>query len=167
MNKTNIKYIYKIASMDELNLRWERNIAQNMGDDRWIYWKDNVIEDTKAGKCKTFVILFENEPVGEGTLLFSPECGAINGRTELADGINITNINALRIERIHEGKGHISKLVKFMEQYAINAGYKAVTIGVEARKTRNLAIYLHWGYDTFVKSEIEDGVLVLYYLKQL
>lgn len=46
-------------------------------------------------------------------------------------------------------------------------GLKALTIGVDAWETRNLGIYLHWGYDTFVMAEEEDGDLVLYYAKKL
>jgi GNAT superfamily N-acetyltransferase len=71
------------------------------------------------------------------------------------------------MQKLHEGKGYISKLVHFMEQYAVDNGYTELTIGVEARETRNLAIYLHWGYDKFVMSEIEEGALVLYYSKKL
>lgn len=161
-------YEYKIATMEELERRWDINIANNIGDNRWVDWKTMFIDDNKTGKCKTFVVLCGEEPVGEGTLLFSPE--KVQGRTELADGVNIANINALRIEKSHEGKGHISKLVKLMEQYAIDNGYKTLTIGVEAKETRNIAIYLHWGYTTFVTSEIseiEEEGLVLYYSKLL
>lgn len=160
-------YEYKVASEDELNWIWEKDIAENVGDQRWIDWKIDYIKDNKVGRCKTFVVLWNGEPVGQGTLLFSLECSTINGRTKLTDGVNTANINALRIEKAHEGKGHISKLIRIMEQYAKNEGYKALTIGVEAKETRNLGIYLHWGYDTFVTSEIEDGVLVLYYSKSL
>jgi len=43
-------------------------------------------------------------------------------------------------------------------------------IGVEPKETRNISIYFHWGYDTFVKSEIsdiEEEGLILYYSKGL
>ena len=113
----------------------------------------------------TFTVIVDNIPVGEGTLLFSSECSAINGRTNLADNSTIANINALRIRKKHEGKGYISTLVKLMEDYAAQNGYKCLTIGVDAKETRNLAIYLHWGYNEFVTSEVEDGELVLYYAK--
>ncbi|MCL1859077.1 MAG: GNAT family N-acetyltransferase [Oscillospiraceae bacterium] len=161
-------YEYKAASIEELERRWDINIANNPGDNRWVDWKTQYIENNKTGKCKTFVVLFDGEPIGEGTLLFSPEC--VRGNIEHADGINRANINALRIEKAHEGKGHISKLVKLMEQYAIDNGYKTLTIGVEATETRNMAIYLHWGYTTFVTSEIseiEEEGLVLVYSKLL
>ena len=94
-------------------------------------------------------------------------CRAIGGRSLLADGRETANINALRIEKAYEDQGHISRLVKLMEKYAKDAGYERLTIGVEAHMTRNLAIYLHWGYREFVLSEVEDGVLVLYYQKKL
>ncbi len=167
MEKYNSGFEYKAASIEELEFIWDKDIADNAGNSRWIEWKTEYIENNMAGKCRTFVILHDNHPIGQGTLLFSPECSAIDGRTELADGLNATNINALRIDKNYEGQGHISKLRKVMEQYAVNAGYTTITIGVEARETRNLAIYLHWGYNVFVNSELEDGVLVLYYSKQL
>lgn len=110
------------------------------------------------------------EPIGEATLLLSPHCGAINGRLTLANGKDIVNINGLRVDKPYRGKGLSTALVKFIEQYAKNSGYKIITIGVEAKETRNIAIYLHWGYDTFVTSEIseiEEEGLVLYYSKKL
>ena len=106
-------------------------------------------------------------PVGEGTLLFSPDCRAIRGRLELADGKTVTNINALRIREAYEGKGYISALVKYMEAYAAKQGYRRVTIGAEAVEARNLGIYLHWGYNQFVMSEGEGQELTLYYAKDL
>ena len=74
----------------------------------------------------TFTVIVDNIPVGEGTLLFSSECSAINGRTNLADNSTIANINALRIRKKHEGKGYISTLVKLMEDYAFQ-GSKSIS----------------------------------------
>jgi len=162
-----LEYRYKEASLFDLELRWDKNISNNAGDDRWIAWKAVAIEENKSNILKTFVVLYGRELIGEGTLIFSSNTGAINGRLELANHLTTVNINGLRIDKPHEGKGHISKLVKVMEQYAKEKGYKLATIGVEAKETRNLGIYLHWGYDTFVTHEIEDGELVLYYSKVL
>ena len=167
INEQSLQYEYRVATIDDLNAIWEKNITDNTGDNRWIRWKTEAIKDNRIGICKTFVIVYNGKPIGEGTLLLSPECSAVNGRTEIADGINIVNINALRNDKAHEGKGHISKLVAMMEKYALAAGYTTITIGVEAKETRNLAIYLHWGYDIFVESELEEGSLVLYYSKVL
>lgn len=160
---------YELTEATESLLRqiWAKNLAANPGDARWVSWREEALANNRSGRSKTFLALFRGEPVGEGTLLFSPDCSAIRGRTALADGLTVANINALRIEKAHEGKGHISALVAMMERYALSRGIQTLTIGVEAAQTRNLAIYLHWGYSAFVHAEMEENELVLYYAKRL
>ena len=158
---------YRKATLQDLEHLWNINIAENPDDPRWEDWKREYISHNQTGKVCTFAVVIEGEPVGEGTLLFSPECSAISGRTQLADGSTVANINALRIRKAHEGQGHISALVRLMESYAADHGIARLTIGVEAKETRNIAIYLHWGYTEFVTHAIEDGELVLYYAKNL
>ena len=158
---------YRKATAEDLEIIWDYQIEQNPGDPNWIRWKKQFIDDNHSGAAATFVAVVDGVPVGEGTLLFSPECRAIRGRLDLADGKTVTNINALRIREAYEGKGYISALVKFMEAYAADHGYTQVTIGVEAVEARNLGIYLHWGYNRFIMSEGEDMELTLYYGKAL
>ena len=159
--------IVRKATTEDLESLWNRNIAAHPDNPQWVKWKAQFLADNQTGRAATFAVLCDGEPVGEGTLLFSPECKAIRGRLALADGQSVTNINALRIQKEHEGKGYISALVHEMEAYARQNGYASVTIGVEAKETRNLAIYLHWGYNRFVCSEMDGGELVLYYAKDL
>ena len=158
---------YRKATMQDLEHLWNTNIAENPDDPRWAGWKQEYISLNQSGKGCTFTVVTDGEPIGEGTLLFSPDCGAIACRGDLADGSATANINALRIRKTHEGKGHISALVRLMESYAAEHGITRLTIGVEAKETRNTAIYLHWGYTDFVTHAIEDGELVLYYAKNL
>ena len=158
---------YRKATLQDLEHLWNINIAENPDDPNWAAWKKDYISYNQTGKGNTFTVVIDNEPVGEGTLLFSPECSAISGRTELADGSTVAQINALRIRKPYEGQGHISTLVRLMESYAAEHGMTRLTIGVEAKETRNTAIYLHWGYTDFVTHAIEDGELVLYYAKNL
>lgn len=160
------RFTYKLASRNELETIWNKNIRRNRRDKRWLAWKDEFIANHVSGRSKTFLVLDDGEPVGEGTLLFSPQCSAVNSRTQLADGGKTANINALRIEKVYENQGHISRLIQVMEQFAKENGYRTLTIGVEAQETRNLAIYLHWGYTNFVMAEAEEGNLVLYYSKR-
>lgn len=162
-----MNYEYVPATEELLKNIWEKNIKANSDDKRWNKWRDEAIANNSCGKSKTFLVLYKGVPVGEGTLLFADDCSAIRGRTMLADGKKTANINALRIEKEHEGKGHISKLVDLMERHAVEHGYRKLTIGVEAKESRNLAIYLHWGFQEFTHSEIEDGSLVLYYAKKI
>ena len=155
------------ATPKDLEALWNRNIAENPGEECWIRWKRQFITDNESGAAATFAVCPEGEPVGEGTLLFSPECRAIRGRLALADGKTVCNINALRIRKEYEGRGYVSALVKEMERYARSLGYQRITIGVEAAESRNLAMYLHWGYTRFLISELDGGELVLFYAKEL
>ena len=158
---------YRAATPDEFHRLWEKSIARNPGDDRWPAWRDGNLARNLSGDMQTFAAVCDGEPVGEGTLIYSPECSQIGGLTDLADGTSIANINGLRIEKAYEGKGHISRLIRAMEDEARRRGYSVLTIGVDACETRNLAIYLHWGYRRLVRHDIEDGELVLYYAKDL
>lgn len=160
-------FLYKKASFDDLNRIWDRSIAENPGDDRYIRWKKQFIDDNASGRAATFVVLADGEPSGEGTLLLSPACRAVRGRSRLCDGAHTANINALRIRQQFEGQGHISTLMKTITEYAKSIGITRLTIGVEATETRNLGIYLHWGFDLFLMAEEEDGALVLYYGKDI
>ncbi len=160
---------YRIATINDLETIWNKNINKNPDDARWVNWKNRYIADNKSGACTTFVAVNNNDPVGEITVLFSPDCGSVKGKPELCNGLTIANMNAFRIEKQFEGQGHISKLVKLAEQYAKQKGIKYLTIGSEANESRNLAIYLHLGYTQFVMHEIDsdENVLVLYYKKEL
>lgn len=160
-------YQYRAATMDDLHKNWARLIAENPGDPRWLRWRDEFITNNRSGAARSYVVLCDGLPVGEGTLLFSPQCSAIAGRTQLADGVRVANINALRIIQAHEGQGHISVLVRLMEAEARQQGFTRLTIGVEAGETRNQAIYRHWGYDRLVLTAAEDGETVYYLEKDI
>ena len=162
-----MEYTHRIADRESLEIIWQRNIDRNPGDERWVRWRDEYIAMNEDGRLRTFIIFADGSPIGEGTLIFDPSCPAVAGRTELADGKTVTNLNALRIEKAHEGKGLVSAMVKSMEDYARSLGYTTITIGVDEKELRNRAIYAHWGYTDFILDEIDDGELVLYYRKPL
>lgn len=158
---------YRRASKEELDMIWNQNIAENIGDERWIDWKEEYIGYNLTEKAVTFLVLDQDAPIGEGTLILSPKCNAVAGRPALCNGKEIANINALRIQKAYEGKGHISRLMREMEDFAGGHNISRLTIGVEARETRNLAIYLHLGFTEFLFSEWEDGEPVLYFCKAI
>ena len=163
----NIRFTYGPATAEKLEQIWDQTIAANPGDDRWVEWKKNALYDNSTGRSLTFLVLADDRPIGEGTLLFDETCGAVAHLAGIVEEGKTTNVNGLRIEKAFEGQGHISRLVREMENYARAHGYEKITIGVEAKETRNLAIYLHWGYTEFLCSEIDEGELVLYYGKEL
>ncbi len=158
---------YRKASMEDLNAIWDKDIARNPNEDVWVMWKKQYITYNEKKECSTFVVLDDSEPIGQITVLFSPNCSAVKNRPVLCDGKDIGNMNAFRIEKQYEGQGHISKLVKMAEEHAKEMGIKYLTIGCEAKKSRNLAIYLHWGYTEFVTHSGDDDTLVLFYRKEI
>lgn len=79
-------YQYRKATPSDLESVWDRSIADHHGDPRWIAWKEEYIRYNQNGRGATFVVLHNGRPVGEGTLLFSPQCSAIRGgRSSLTD----------------------------------------------------------------------------------
>ncbi len=158
---------YRIADENELEIIWDRNIANSPSDDRWVIWKKYALAENRSGEVKTFAVFADSDPIGEATLVFSPNARAVGGRLSLADGANIANLNALRMRARYEGKGHMSTLVKAMEKHAKSLGYSYISIGVELKETRNIGIYLHWGYDTFIETEGEGEDTVVYYSKKI
>ena len=60
-----------------------------------------------------------------------------------------------------------TRLMGELERYARGRGVTRLTIGVDAKEARNLAIYLHWGYQELLFSQWDEGELVLYYAKDL
>lgn len=150
---------------------WDRQIARHgKQDSRWISWKQEYAAIIEKGWGETWAVFADEQPIGEATLLFDPRCGAIAGRTCLADGKKVANFNALRVEPQWQGKGAATALAKVLEERAKALGYESLTIGAEAQESRNLAIYLHWGYTGFLMAEKEEGEdhpPVLYYAKKL
>lgn len=159
--------VYRQATFEDLEKIWNKDIEKNNNEECWVRWKHQYIDYNKTGKAKTFVVLDNNDPIGQITILFSTECSAVKNRPMLCDGKSIANMNAFRIDEKYEGKGYISKLVKMAEQYAKEKGMKFLTIGSEAKESRNLAIYLHFGYSKFITSFVEDNELVLFYGKYI
>lgn len=161
------KWEYRALTRKELEWICAKNIADNPQDPMWEVWMDGNLKANADGRMLTFAALRDGVPIGEGTVIFSADCVQIGGRTDLADGIRTANVNGLRIPKEYEGQGHISRMMRAMEEEVRRRGIPSITIGVEAQETRNLGIYLHWGYNRLVRHDIEDGLLVLYYAKDL
>lgn len=157
----------RIATVQDLEQLWHYNITAHPEEPAWVRWRDEFLAYNQQKQAVTFAVICNGEAVGEGTLMLSPLCKPVRNHPELADGCTVGNINALRIRKEYEGQGHISRMVKLLEQHAKALGLQRLTIGVEAAETRNLSIYLHWGYTRLVSWETEDGELILYYEKEL
>lgn len=159
---------YRKATLEDLNRVWDYQMAQNPDEPRNQRWRDSFISRNLQNRAATYVAVYDGEPVGEVTLdYFADGYGNPELRPLLADGTTTSYVTALRIRKEYEGKGYISGLMACMETCAKEMGFTHLTIGVEAAETRNISIYLHWGYTQFINSEVDCGELVLFYQKTL
>ena len=159
---------YRKATLEDLNRVWDYQMAQNPDEPRNQRWRLSYISRNLCHRAATYVAVIDGEPVGEVTLDYHAEgYGNPDSRHFLADGKDLGYVTALRIRKEYEGKGIISSLMRCMEQDAKDLGFTRLTIGVEAAETRNLSIYLHWGYNRFIMHEIDGGEPVLFYEKKL
>ena len=159
---------YRKATLEDLNRVWDYQVTQNPEEPRNQRWRESYISRNIHKRAATYVVAIDAEPVGEVTLDYHAEAyGNPDIRAKLADGKETAYVTALRIRKEYEGRGYISQLMHFMEDAARQMGFRRLTVGVEAAETRNLAIYLHWGYDQFITSEDDGGELVLFYSKDL
>ena len=154
--------IYRIATKEDFDFLWDRNIRENPDEPMWPVWRERFRQRIESGTAVTFCVAPEGEPVGECTLELN------TGKPEvLCNGTDTAYLSALRIRQEYEGQGHISKLVRMAEEHARKLGFSRVTIGVEEGELRNRAIYDHWGYVNLIMTEEDDGTQVLYYAKEL
>ena len=155
---------YTPATKEDLENSWNREIAENPNDNRYIIWKEQFLRDNESGKCKTFFAKNDKEIIGQLTLILKTK--------------DTAELNALRLYPQHQGKGIASELVKFAETWARQNGIKSLIIGVEPHETRNKEIYTHWGFTQFVESKQEkyppkntqdegEVFTVMYYRKPL
>ena len=159
---------YRKATFEDLDRVWDYNMAMDPDEPRMHRWKESYITRNRECRAATYVAVVDGEPIGEVTLDYHAEAyGNPETRKYLADGQNMAYVTALRIRKEFEGNGYVSGLMRFMEDAAREMGYTSLSIGAEATEARNLAIYLHWGYDKFLTSELDGGELVLFYAKSL
>ena len=157
---------YRKATLEDLDVLWDKEIEQNPDDPRYIRWKGSFLERNRSGRGATFLVFDGESAVGQVTLDRFAD-GYSGNREPLADGITTAYVNSLRIDQAYEGKGYVSQLMHHMENWAKEQGFSRLTVGVEAAESRNLAIYLHWGYTNFIMAEEDCGELVLFYAKEL
>ena len=159
---------YRKATLDDLERVWDHNMAMDPDEPRMQRWKESYITRNKENRAATYVAVLDGEPIGEVTLDYHAQAyGNPDTRQVLADGKTMAYVTALRIRKEYEGNGYVSGLMRYMEKAAKELGYTSLSIGVGAEETRNLAIYLHWGYDRFLTGEFDGGELVLFYAKTL
>ena len=164
-----MSYICKIASLDEMNKKWDYQIDNAAVKENWINWKKDNIEYKKNKQNIPYYGILDGKIICEATATIDKKI------VQNADGLvskDIAYLTGFRTIKEYENQGYFSKLFQFMITDLKKKGYNYVTLGVEPSETRNMMIYFHYGFLEYIKSGMEfypDGTeaFVLYYKKSL
>ncbi len=153
------EYICKIATIDEMEVKWNYEIKKHKNSN-WKIWKSEAISRVKNGQSIVYYGVFNGEIICETTAMLDKSI--VQNYEGLVDDKTVY-LCAFRTVEKHQGKGYFSRLFQFMIDDLKRRGYKKVTLGVEPVEIDNLKIYQHLGFDTFIKSAQEiypDGTVI-------
>lgn len=153
------KYICKIATVDEMETKWNCEIQKN-NNSNWKIWKAEAIEQVKNNQSIAYYGILNGKIICEATAMLDKS--TVQNSDKLVDGKTVY-LCAFRTIENHQGKGYFSELFRFMINDLKNRGYEKVTLGVEPVETKNLKIYKHLGFNEFIKSAKEtypDGTVI-------
>lgn len=163
-------YLCKIASLEEMNRKWDYEIEHNINDARnWIIWKSYFLENFNNDYIIPYYGILDGNIICEATAMLNSE--AVQNSEGLV-GNGVVYLSAFRTTEEYQGKGYFSKLMKFMLNDLKRRGIVRVTLGVEPAEETNKKIYAHYGFNEYIKSATEiypDGTVidVDYYGKNL
>ncbi len=163
------EYICKIASLDEMEAKWNYEISNHKNNENRIIWKNEAIERFKNGQSITYYGVLNGKIISEATAMFDKSI--VQNGENLVDK-NTAYLCAFRTVKKHQGKGYFSKLFRFMIDDLKDRSYTKVTLGVEPSDKKNLAIYQKYGFSEYIKSAQEkypDGTVIAvdYYAKYI
>lgn len=163
-------YICKIATLDEMNHKWDYEI-ENATDDKnnWIIWKKANIDRFKKNLIIPYYGLLDGKIICECTAVLSPL--VIQNPEDLVDDKKVYLMSFRTIQE-YQGQGYFSELFKYMIDDLKKRGYEKATVGVEPEELKNKEIYFKYGFNKHIKDSKEvypDGteIDVEYYEKIL
>ena len=152
-------YICKIATIDEMETKWNYEILKNKSLN-WKIWKAEAIERVRNGQNIAYYGILNGEIICETTAMLDKSIvqnsnGLVNDKTAY--------LCAFRTIEKYQGNSYFSELFRFMINDLKIKGYEKITLGVEPTETKNLKIYQHLGFNEFIKSAQEvypDGTAI-------
>ncbi len=163
----NHRYICKIATIEEMNHKWDYEISQHPGEKNWIVWKGEAIESARAGLSIPYYGILDGTVICEATAVLNPDFEQACGKSD-----HTVELCAFRTNNEYRGKGYFSKLMGFTLKDLKRMSFEKAIVGVEPDETLNKEIYRHWGFTELIHTGTEtypDGTVinVEFYAKQL
>ena len=155
----NEEYICKIASLEEMNRKWDYEIRQHPGTDNWVVWKGEAMEGFRTGRSIPYYGILDGTVICEATAVLYPDFPQEYGETDEYT----VELCAFRTIKGYRGKGYFSRLMGFMLKDLKEKGYIRAVVGVEPEEKHNKEIYHHWGFTEHVCTGTEtypDGTVI-------
>ena len=143
-------YICKIATIDEMNIKWDYEINQKKDKTNWMLWKKENIANYQNGHIIPYYGILNGKIICECTAILEPSI--IHNGEDLINAETVY-LSAFRTIPEYQGKGYFSKLFKYMIKDLKEKGYTKATLGVEPTEIKNKAIYSHYGFNKYIKTE--------------
>ena len=146
-------YTCKIASLDEMEQKWNYEIELHSEKTNWIIWKKEAIDHFRKGLCIPYYGIRNGEIICEATAILTHNFGLDN----------TVELNGFRTIKEYRGKGYFSRLKNFILSDLKQKGYLMAVVGVEPCEEINKKIYGHWGFTEYITSETEtypDGTVI-------
>ena len=155
--------------MDEMQQKWDYEIKRHEGQKNWKIWKEEAIDHFLKGNSIPYYGVLDGCIICEATAMLQPD--EVQNSEDMIDEDTVY-LCAFRTIEPFRGKGYFSRLMEYMQRDLKEKGFKKAVLGVEPIETENKAMYWHWGFNEYIKSEKEqypDGTIidVEYYCKQL
>lgn len=153
------KYLCKIASVEEMECKWNYEIKKHKSPN-WKLWKKENIERAESGQLTAYYGILNGRIICEATAMLDQNI--VQNSDGLIDDKTVY-LCAFRTIEKYQGRGYFSKLFEFMVNDLKSRGFEKVTLGVEPMETENLEIYKHLGFHEFIKSAQEtypDGTVI-------
>ncbi|MBP5491190.1 MAG: GNAT family N-acetyltransferase [Lachnospiraceae bacterium] len=137
------EYVCKIASMEEVNEKWDTLVQEHPDDSNWEVWKKDIIAEISAGREIPYYGILDGEIICEAYAVpnYTPGEDDAGLREE-----GTVYLSAFRTVKAYRGKGYFSRLLRFMLENLRQKGFERAVLGVEPSEVLNKQMYLRWGF---------------------
>ena len=164
------QYVCRIPTSGEMERKWDYEISRNTDErENWTIWKEEALANFREGKAIPYYGILDGNIICEAMAIIDLD-SAQNSEGLIDD--HTAYLCAFRTNEPFRGKGYFSELFRFMTNDLRDRGYTRVTLGVEPADAENKAIYTHYGFTGYIKTETErypdeTTIRVEYYAKDL
>ena len=146
------EYICKIASLDEMNTKWDYEIA-NAGEDKnnWIIWKKCSIEHMLKGKSIPYYGILDGKIISEATAILD---GSIAQNSDGLVNEKTAYLSAFRTIPEYQGKGIATIVLGDIQSGNLISGFNRIEVSIDENNIASVRLFEKMGFD-FVSKEDE------------